>query len=91
MICYYFVFLFELEVFFFKNNYIDIFSVLVIFKVIVMIKKEYFRLFILYNFRKLVLMNILIIIFCLNFINIFFLVKVMYLCVLYVFLFKMFI
>lgn len=91
MICYYFVFLFELEVFFFKNNYIDIFSVLEIFKVIVMIRKDYFRLFILYNFRKLVLMNILIIIFCLNFINIFFLVKVMYLCVLYVFLFKMFI
>lgn len=40
MICFYFVFLFELEVFFFKNNYIDIFSVLVIFKVIVMIKKK---------------------------------------------------
>lgn len=39
-IFYYVVFLFELDVFFFKNNCIDIFSVLVIFKVIVLIKKS---------------------------------------------------
>lgn len=45
MIRYYLAFLFELEVPFSKNNYIDIFSALVIFKAIAMIKKVYFTQF----------------------------------------------
>lgn len=91
MIRFYLAFLFELEVPFSKNNYIDIFSALAIFKAIAMIKKEHFRLFTLHNFRKLASMNILITILCINFINIFLPVKVMHFRVSYVFLFKMFI